>query len=64
MKKDPVLERIRIARCEISAQCEHNPQKLMEYYLQRQRELHSQFAEVVAPLANPPWDSRDQLRPA
>jgi hypothetical protein len=64
MKTDPVLERIRTARCEISAQCEHNPQKLMEYYLQRQRELYPQLAEVVAPLVNPPQDSRDQLRPA
>jgi hypothetical protein len=60
MKTDPVLERIRTARCEISAQCEHNPQKLMEYYLQRQRELYSQFAGTAVPSVNRHQDGSDR----
>jgi hypothetical protein len=38
MKTDPVLDRIREARHLISAQCDHDPQKLVAYYLERQRQ--------------------------
>jgi len=38
MKTDPVLDRIREARHFISAQCDHDPQKLVAYYLERQRQ--------------------------
>jgi len=37
MKNDPVLDRIREARHVISKQCDHDPKKLVAYYLQRQK---------------------------
>jgi hypothetical protein len=37
MKNDPVLDRIREARHIISMQCDHDPEKLVAYYLQRQK---------------------------
>ena len=37
MKNDPVLDRIREARLMISKQCDHDPKKLVAYYLQRQK---------------------------
>ncbi len=37
MKNDPVLDRIREARHIISKQCDHDPKKLVAYYLQRQK---------------------------
>lgn len=39
MKKiDPAIERVRDARRAISAACEHDPEKLVAYYLRRQLE--------------------------
>jgi hypothetical protein len=37
MKNDPVLNRIWEARRSISMQCDHDPKKLVAYYLQRQK---------------------------
>ncbi len=37
MKNDPVLDRIQEARHIISMQCDHDPKKLVAYYLQRQK---------------------------
>lgn len=37
MKDDPVIHRIRQARHRISEACEHNPKKLVAYYIERQQ---------------------------
>ncbi len=37
MKSDPVLDRVRRARHEISARFGHDPKKLTAYYMERQR---------------------------
>ncbi len=36
MKTDPVIDRIRKARCRISEECGHDPKKLVEYYMDKQ----------------------------
>ena len=36
-QKDPVIERVRQARREISARFGHDPQKLTAYYIERQK---------------------------
>lgn len=38
MKDDPAIKRVRDARHEISAECDHDPQKLLAYYLKRKQE--------------------------
>jgi hypothetical protein len=38
MKTDPTIERIRQIRHHISEECEHDPQKLLEYYLKYQQQ--------------------------
>jgi hypothetical protein len=43
MSDDPVISRIRIARHHISEKCDHDPKKLVEYYLQRQKELEDRL---------------------
>lgn len=37
MRNDPVIERIRNARKAISEKCGHDPKRLIEYYLERQK---------------------------
>ncbi len=37
MKDDPVIQAVRDARHEISESVDHDPQKLLEYYRQRQK---------------------------
>ena len=37
MNNDPVLDRIREARHSISTEYDHDPKKLVAYYLQRQK---------------------------
>lgn len=37
MKDDPTIERIRRARHRISEKCDHDPQKLVRYYIERQK---------------------------
>lgn len=39
MRPDPTIERIRHIRHEISAQCDHDPKKLVEYYQRYQRKF-------------------------
>ncbi len=36
MRNDPVIDRIREARRLISEECDHDPEKLIEYYIRRQ----------------------------
>lgn len=36
MQDDPAIERVREVRHQISQQCEHDPKKLVEYYMQLQ----------------------------
>jgi len=36
MTNDPVIDRIREARHQISEECGHDPEKLIEYYIRRQ----------------------------
>jgi hypothetical protein len=38
MKDDPAIKRVRDARHAISAECGHDPQKLLAYYRKRQQE--------------------------
>ncbi len=38
MNEDPTIQRIREARHEISEENEHDPAKLVEYYLELQKE--------------------------
>lgn len=37
MKSDPVIDRVRKARHEISARFDHDPEKLTAYYIERQK---------------------------
>jgi len=39
VKDNPVIEEIRAVRHEISKACDHSPAKLVDYYIQMQREL-------------------------
>ena len=43
MKPDPVIERIRTVRREISKECDHDPKKLVEHY----REMEKQFKDRI-----------------
>ncbi len=38
MQHDPAIERVREVRHRISAECGHDPRKLVQYYLDRQHE--------------------------
>ena len=38
MKNDPAIQRVREARHAVSAECGHDPEKLVAYYLKRQQE--------------------------
>jgi len=38
MKIDPTIRRIRDVRHRISEQCDHDPEKLVAYYIRRQKE--------------------------
>ena len=42
MQDDPAIERIRVVRHRISEECGHDPQKLVAYYMKRQREREQQ----------------------
>ena len=37
MKDDPTIDRIRRARHKISERCEHDPKRLVEYYMKLQQ---------------------------
>lgn len=42
MKTDPLVEAIRKARHEISAECGHDPYRLVAYYQARERRLRNE----------------------
>lgn len=46
MKPDPVIDRIRATRHEISERFAHDPMRLVEYYMKRQEHLQDR---LVAP---------------
>lgn len=48
MKNDLVIARIRKARHSISAECEHDPRKLVEYYIKRQNKRRSPTSSVAS----------------
>jgi len=54
MKPDPVLDRIREARHLISAQCDHDPKKLVEYYMERQRQHPEKLVGYAVANSGPP----------
>ena len=39
MKPDPIIDEIRRVRHQISAECGHDPKRLLEYYLELERKL-------------------------
>ena len=43
MKDDPTISRIREARHRISEACGHDPKKLVEYYMERQKKHPERF---------------------
>lgn len=43
MKTDPTVDRIRSIRHEISKECSHDPQKLVEYYMKYQTRFKSRL---------------------
>jgi len=43
MKNDPTVERIRKIRHEISEECNHDPQKLIEYYMKYQKKFEGRL---------------------
>lgn len=51
MKDDPVIARIREVRHRISEACGHDPRRLVEYYMKRQKEHTERFLK----------DEREQL---
>ena len=42
-KDDPTITRIREARCQISAEFGHDPQRIVEYYGQLQKKYQSRI---------------------
>jgi hypothetical protein len=44
MKPDPVIDRVRAARQAISERHAHDPKKLVEYYMKRQKDLSARLA--------------------
>ncbi len=42
-KDDPTITRIREARHQISEECEHNPQKVVEYYSKLQKKYQDRI---------------------
>jgi len=51
MKPDPTIERIRQIRHQISEECGHDPQQLLEYYLKYQQQYADRL--VSFPTLNP-----------
>jgi hypothetical protein len=42
-KDDPTITRIREARHRISQECEHDPQKIVEYYVELQKKYQERI---------------------
>jgi len=43
LKDDPTITRIRKSRRRISEKCGHNPQKVVEYYIELQKRYQHRF---------------------
>lgn len=43
MKTDPTVDRIRKVRHAISVQCDHNPRKLVDYYMKYQEKYEGRL---------------------
>ena len=52
MKPDPTIERIRQIRHQISEECGHDPQQLVEYYMKYQQQYADRL--VAFPTLNRP----------
>ena len=50
MNDEPALTRIRKARQRISAKCGHYPEKLVEYYIELQKQYQDRLISVDTPL--------------
>ena len=46
MRPDPTIERIRHIRHEISEQCDHDPEKLIEYYRRYQQKFSGRLIRM------------------
>lgn len=49
MMNEPTLSRIRKARQRISAQCGHDPYKLVEYYMEIQKQSQHKLVPSIKP---------------
>ncbi len=47
MQDDPAVERVREIRHQISQQCDHDPKKLVAYYMRLQERHKERLLEVV-----------------
>ena len=43
MEDDPVIQRVRAARHRISEKCDHDPTKLVEYYIEQQKRFEDRL---------------------
>jgi hypothetical protein len=50
MNDEPTLTRIRNARQHISAKCGHDPKKLVEYYMELQKQYQDRLIPRTRPL--------------
>ncbi len=50
MKDDPAIKRVRDARHAISAECGHDPQKLLAYYRKRAQERRERERDALPKL--------------
>lgn len=49
---DPVIDEIREVRSEISARCDHNPEKLVQYYMKLQEQYKDRLINDDKPVNN------------
>lgn len=49
VKDDPVIAEIRAARSLISAKCDHDPRKVVEYYIKLQEAYRQRLVKFVEP---------------
>lgn len=64
MKPDPVLERIRTVRREISEKCNHNPQELVAHYQEMEEQFKGRILKQALKETTVPSDkSLSGLRP-
>ncbi len=46
MTDDPTLDRIREIRCQISAECDHDPKKLIDHYQELEQRHPERFIQL------------------